>query len=356
LALNGEYTSDSKLVPLTELGGYSDVDALAERLLSQFESLPWLFSLTLNIPQSMLPPLPSDGTRMKVMERSDLVTTNLLLDDEFPLETDNKALRDRITGTGLASLILGDEPLKWEADASYFQTQVEGFVGPYGGSTPMDVATERFKAFFGLGLALGLFSHEYKYIVVPHRVSWTIHRKIADQWQLRDRLNLDDEDSRLLGSISLWNKFGKDYPEEHKVTWLKGVLKRTADALNAAGSETLRLASRWYWDSFKGTDEILRYVRRMTTLEIILGEGVDTSKASLGEIVGNRLAYLVGTSHSHRAEVLAKFKRIYQVRSSILHRGKARLSADERSLLIELQTLCESALRQEATLVAKPAL
>ncbi|MFX8024228.1 hypothetical protein ABTK62_20495, partial [Acinetobacter baumannii] len=76
-----------------------------------------------------------------------------------------------------------------------------------------------------------------------------------------------------------------------------------------------------------------------------------TSKASLGEILGNRLAYLIGKNHQDRSDILAEFKKIYGVRSGILHHGKHRLRGDERGYISKLRKFCERAIEEEARLL-----
>jgi hypothetical protein len=80
-----------------------------------------------------------------------------------------------------------------------------------------------------------------------------------------------------------------------------------------------------------------------------------SSKASLGEIIGNRIAFLIGETHQERISLLNDFKNIYSVRSKILHRGKHRLVGEERGSLTRLQRLCERSLGAEAKLLAADA-
>jgi hypothetical protein len=354
LLLYGTYIAGDNSKLITELPGYEDVDDLSKRLLTAFESLPWSYALTLELGTNILPPLPEDATSYALGGNTHLNASNLFLAQEFPSGSSDEVIQKRFAAGGGINALLIQQPFEWKPDAAYFQAQVEGFVGPFGGGTPLDTATTGLKSFLGLGLGMRLFTHEDKYDRTPRRREWIVHRRAADQWELRQKLRLDDEDSRVLSELGLWNRFGANYPEDQKLPWLKSVLARVSAALRSDHSSTLRLASQWFWDSHKGNDEVLRYVRRMTTLEILLGEGADTSEASLGELLGNRLAYLIGKTHKERTETLAEFKKIYNIRSRILHRGKHRLVGEERYMMARLQKLCEKALDEEAKIVATP--
>lgn len=345
-----EYITGDVSCRLVEMEGYADVSALADRLLTAFESLPWSYSLALRLEPSVLPPLPNDATMLPVTEEANLVQSSLLLHEQFPLDTPDEATKRRIFGGGGLLSPFPAEP-KWEEGSVYFQVSTEGFIGPYGGGAPIDGVNRHLKSFFGLGLALRLFSYTYKYEPYPIKMSWWVHRREGERWRIERKLDLNDDDSKVLRSISLWDKFKKEYPEAHRTPWLQSVLVRVGAALKSEESDTLKLASQWFFDSFKGQDEVLTYVRRMTCLEILFGERADTSKASLGELIGNRIAYLIGKTHQERITLLNDFKNIYNIRSKILHHGKNRLLGEERSSLARLQKLCEEALEAEANLL-----
>lgn len=354
LSLHGQYVAEPERQLLSEIPGYEDVGALAQRLVGLFETLPWQYTLTVELGPDFLPPLPHDTTALPIGEKAKLITSDLLLADEFPLESADNAIAERIKGAGLLAAMLGDKAPSWKTEVAYFQTELEGFVGLYGSGSPMDRATSRLKAFLGLGLALGVFQYEDKYDPSPPRKEWVVHRRNDDAWAVRNKIWLEEDDTRALRALKLWDRFGSKYPAQQKIPWLQSVLARVSAALCSPNSSNLKLAAQWFWDSHKGADEVLRYVRRMTTLEILLGEGADTSEASLGEILGNRLAYLIGKTHKQRSDVLTDLKKIYNIRSRILHRGKHRLMGKERVMMSKLQTLCEEALKEEAKIVAAP--
>lgn len=348
LSLNSPYISGDDRRALPQISGYEDVQKISNELVESFASLPWKYRLTLPLNSGMFPPLSDDATEYSVGESSSLIVSNLLINENTPLKTDNDGIRKRISGSGVLSLLSNSEDIWQEADY-FFQSEIEGFIGPFGGGTPMDIIESRFKAFCGLGLALGIFKYEYKYDPTPAKGHWYVHRATEGEWDLRDRLNLAGEDAILLRSVTVGG--GEGQSQRQKEEWLNSAFLKLQKILSHLNSASIRLAAQWYWDSYKGTDEVLEYVRRMISLEILLGEGADTAKASLGEILGNRLAYLVGKTHEGRSKTLADFKDIYNIRSKILHRGKHRLVGDDRSAKMKLNNLCKQAIREEARLL-----
>ena len=88
-------------------------------------------------------------------------------------------------------------------------------------------------------------------------------------------------------------------------------------------------------------------------MEILLGEKAISDIIGLGELLRNRCAYLIGDSHKQREDILRNFKDIYDVRSKIVHRGKATLNIYERVLFSKLQWMCRRVIQKEIELLQK---
>lgn len=343
------YESDEALVRLADIEGFEDSDAISEGLVEEFESLPWHYTLSTRFPDA-LPTIPKDRTTTNLGPNARLAVCDLFFRGNFPLEHPDDKKRKRILNPGMGLLLLGEE-FNWQDDAAYFQFDAVGYIGPYGQGTQFDEANRALRRFVGLALGLKLFTHSPQYKPFPTKRFWLVHREVGGARVLHNRLELDAEDSAMLDGLKLWNGFEKSYPADHKEPWLQGLLfLNVSGSLSVASASNLGLAAEWFFDSFKGRDEILTYVRRMTCLEILLGEHADSSKVSLGDILSNRLAYLIGKSHADREKVLEEFREIYKLRSRILHHGKHRFTSKERTTLWTLRSFCERALQAEAEL------
>ena len=102
-----------------------------------------------------------------------------------------------------------------------------------------------------------------------------------------------------------------------------------------------------------GTNQLLSFVQATVAMEILLGEGSKSDVIGIGELLRNRCAYLIGKSRGQREELLKDFEKIYDVRSKIVHRGKSRLTFEERSLFNKLQWMCRRVISEELGLIAK---
>ncbi len=72
----------------------------------------------------------------------------------------------------------------------------------------------------------------------------------------------------------------------------------------------------------------------------------------LSELLANRCAYLIANDRKQRDETLANFRRIYETRSKIVHRGKNRLTSEETADLSLLEWMCGRVIQEELGLLS----
>ncbi len=341
-----DYLAEADKEKLLESGVFGDAEEVAEWLITQFTSLPWKYSFAIEFPPDALPLDVIEGASQQVGECCHVVKSDLFLADRFPLFHPNPKRNSVLKSGGLLGLIGGDP--KWKDDRAFFTQEREGYVSIYGSGSVAEQCAFTLQSFVGLGLAMRLFNHRVRYDKEKIKFEWKVHQAVGDNWEYFTRFDLDDESKEALQHLISF-QFADTYPEENRIPWLRSAIKKISDVFSAENSQTIMLAAKWFFDSHKGRDQTLRYIRLMTTLEILLGEHADRSKASLGEILGNRLAYLIGKNHGERHEILQKFKKIYGVRSGILHHGKHKLKSSERNLISDLESYCRRAIEDEVS-------
>ena len=91
----------------------------------------------------------------------------------------------------------------------------------------------------------------------------------------------------------------------------------------------------------------------MVAIEILLGDKQKASDIGLGNLISNRCAYLIGKSQTQRNDILKKFKKIYDIRSQIVHNGHSKLNSKEKDLFYTLQWICRRVIQEEVELVKK---
>jgi len=121
-------------------------------------------------------------------------------------------------------------------------------------------------------------------------------------------------------------------------------------SLGDRADQTL-LAARWLFDGSTGNDLLLTFVQAMVVLEILLGERAASDEVGISTLISNRFAYLVGKTHQERVEHIATFKKIYAVRSQIVHSGKQRLRNEDLRLRNELLWMGREAITKEVDIL-----
>jgi hypothetical protein len=290
-----------------------------------------------------------------------LVAPNASSDQAFPLASGVEA-RDKNLFGGYGALSIRQEH-KWNQETSYLQFDAKGFIGADGKTTPIEDVTSSLKAFFGLCLAvnflrvkrakeetltqiLGATVRNY----LP-RSYLIVHRCENDKSVVWATLELPHGLSEILNNFEA-NDCDGQIDSSRMSRWITNRLQlRSCAFRNALQAEKVLLSGQWLLDSYVGKNELLSFVQTTVAMEILLGEKAKSDIIGIGELLRNRCAYLIGKSHSQREEILEDFARIYDVRSKIVHRGKSRLTADERSLFWKLQWLCQRVITEEIKLI-----
>lgn len=348
-----DFNTEVPRSPLIGSPGYRDATDLAERLVEEFESLPWTYRITIELSQKQIQPELFQTGTIPIGRDAFVLIPDLLFSETFPLNHENERIAKRIRSVrGLGALmLLGSKKEEWKPDAVCFTQTVQGFIGAWGTQEPVRLAQNQLESFIGLGLAKKCFTFKNDFKDPVPQFRWIVHQvDESGQNVPMASVLVDDELSSTLKSIKSF-AFAESYPQTSQLPWLNRQFSEISQLFDAPKKENLLLASKWFFDSFKGSDEALRYVRRMTCLEILLGSSVNTEKASLSEIMSNRLAYMIGKSYSEREKIIAEFKSIYGLRSRILHQGKHRIGFRESHLRARLQEFCEKAIDAECKLL-----
>ena len=343
-------------VALTDIEEYADPQAVTKRLLDDFESLPWSYQITIELPEPLNKLVPVDELIVELSPTVRLVRPNVAYDEVFPLDHSNKHRQGRLKGdsTGLlSSLLIDPQPAKWDKNRVYLQISVEGFIGQYGGSGTSQKAERALRSLCGLGIATNLFKVEYTYSSTPWKNHVYVHRKMPDgAWTPITRYSLGDAVARGISALKLQPMGGQLDTETKRNNWTHYRLKDAGAVLQAVDrTDQILLASQWLFDSHSGQDELLSFVQSMIVLEILLGDKSISDEIGIGELISNRFAYLIGTTHEQRASLLKEFKEIYRVRSQIVHSGKHRLTLDEHTLFGRLRWMGRRLIDKEVDLL-----
>ena len=213
-----DYVVDAKAA-LNEIPGFNDTDALAESLVSRFNSLLWNYTFSLDLPDAFFPPeviaegLPAEGHDFRV------IGSDLFLDQTFPLTHENERVANRAKPRG-GLLALTPPVAVWTKDRAHFQGEIDGFVGVYGGTPTVRAIENRLESFVALGIANRIFRYHYKYDNKPIKKQWIVHRRVEDRWEFDSRFDVEISVLDVLGHIDVF-KFEDSYPIDSRPVWIR---------------------------------------------------------------------------------------------------------------------------------------
>lgn len=351
LSKSGSYSSEKAATPLQNLPNYTDLEAVAGRLVDDFESLPWSYLISFELPKSVGEPIRTAMGSYPLTSSLRVVTPNENYDSVYPMPPGIEEM-----GGGLAAAFFrGISTLRWNKETAYIQIDTEGFIGSYLKTQPLEEAIGTLKSFIGLSLATRLMKMREEgtplAFEAPLKSRLIIHRKSGDDWQLWSTPELPSDLSTALNRLEIDDVQGQIKTEE-----VSGRIQNSLPVISTAfknpdKAERVLLAAQWLLDSYIGSNELLSFVQTTVAMEIMLGEESDV--IGIGELLRNRCAYLIGKTYRQREEILENFKRIYDIRSRIVHRGKSRLNIDELFLFRHLQWMCRRVICEEIELIGK---
>lgn len=347
---NQKYNSDIPEQELNQIEEYNDLAAVSERLVETLDSLPWKYCLTFKLNPEITAYLENEVTQ--ISDDIKILRTGNELVENFPLQSGLPGKDQYLHGGGLLGLA---GPAEWNEDKLHVQIMVDGFFGKWTSTSPELKAIDALKSTLGLLIAMRAFKVEHSYSASIVKSRFYIHKE-DNGWCIDDSGELNNDISKTIGDLRIDDINGHLDTDIEKSRHVRHCLESVSKALAAGNiSEKIKLAGQWLFDSYCGQNELLSYIQTTVSLEILLGEKAVSDLVGLGELLRNRCAYLIGTSHAQREEVLSDFKKIYDIRSKIVHRGKSRLSIDERSLFRRLQWIVSRVIQEEVKLIGKNA-
>lgn len=337
------YDSDAEELPLSKIEEYRDLPSVAERLVSEFESLPRHYKLFIRLPVWGLKEILS-AERVELSDSLSLINPG----QEFTATFTPPIYRPRRRNpfSFLFSLEAREPRLDWQSYYVYCEINVEGFVGIYEDTTPIKSADFLVRALCGLGLVLQLF--EMNYSPTLDDVYLKIYESNGDKWDAKKARLLSTELAQGLEKLSLQGPFTPTITPRQR--YALNEIKRLFS--NEQKYEKLLRAARWYFDSYCGDNELLAFVKATICLEMLLGEKKLSEKTGVMELIRTRCAYLIGLDHTDREQIEKDFTEIYKTRSNIVHNGQDRLTKPEKESLYKLRWLCYRVIKKEIDLTS----
>lgn len=302
---------------------------------------------------SSLEPFFLNKTVFNLTDTIRIIKVNDEFIEQHPLQSANG--RGAVGLVGLA--MLGNYmPREWKKNTIYLQIDAEGFIGKFVSTQTAENVLSKIKSFCGISIALRLLKVEHTYHPASPKMHLIIHKQINENWCFDESDVINDDVSRTISDLTLNDLDGHLDTGLKKASRINKVLEDIGTVFRESSkAEKILLAGQWFFESYSGRNELLSFVQTMIALEILLGDKASSDIVGLGELLRNRCAYLIGKTHDQRKDILDDFKKIYDIRSKIVHRGKSRLTHHERWLFNKLQWICRRVIQEEVVLLKENA-
>jgi hypothetical protein len=242
---------------------------------------------------------------------------------------------------------LFDTDADWSPDRLYLEAALKGYIGSGPNTETLARFYHQVRTVAGIGLAINAFklnfssNPTFSYLglipALPFKPLYVFQADESGEDKART-LNISD----VLSSI--------DQLELSPNNSDSIILLPIAFGDNEECS-TLQEAGQWHFASRTEGNEIFEFVQAVVVLEILFNDKATAAEVGIEKLIANRCAYLLASSTAERQEFISDLKAIYDARSQIVHKGKARLSKAERDLLIKARVLGSSSILKELAMI-----
>ncbi len=106
----------------------------------------------------------------------------------------------------------------------------------------------------------------------------------------------------------------------------------------------------WYYRASVSRRPLDKLLEATIAIEVMLGDRMASEGVGLSNLLGNRCAFLLGKSSDQRRRIMELFKRIYELRSNIVHEGRHSLQTGDQKTVSDAVTLCGSIIKKELSI------
>jgi hypothetical protein len=138
---------------------------------------------------------------------------------------------------------------------------------------------------------------------------------------------------------------------QEKVEALLGALPATTNVMQCPGEEwidavRIRTALEWSFDADSSDNQTLSLIQACIGLEALLGD--DAQDEPVVARLADRCAYVLGKSEKERIDIRKRFRRIYEIRSKLVHGRRARINPSDAEQLSAARTMLSDVITEEA--------
>lgn len=335
--------------PLVEIQPFQNTVGYARQLVTTLSSIPRRYRATFALPRAFSTPLELEFPSPMQLSDQMMICRGSDLPQPFPTESSNPNI-DQYLFSDFISSSPSDRDI--DQDRLYISMILLG----YGSHNHVSQLERNFedtvKAFYGACFAAGILSN--KYTSEKDGNQWVIFHDESGERSIISTESVDQdirEGTRNASSFAfaqisktdIWQKLGIIMPEISTVFQ------------DNAHSRRLFTACIWHYRATVTRRALDKLLEATIAIEVLLGDRSSAEGLGLTNLLGNRCAFLLGRSPSHREQIIKDFSRVYMLRSSVVHAGKLKLEEGENEIVKKGVQLCGEIIAREMRIAAKKA-
>ena len=241
--------------------------------------------------------------------------------------------------------------LKLEGESCYLRTTVSGYCDYDSAGVTSQESLTLVKVFVERGRESGVLIENIFLKLWPKKTAKPviyIHEVEGDSIINSMSLSISKEFTEVLTSIQLSTVLYKG--GDIRKLFVEGM----KDFLKLTSSSDLSLvriiaACEWSFDADSEHVPAMKVVKACIGLESVYGE--DNSEGGLTKSLSDRCSYSLASSLAERKDMMRKCRQLYQLRSSVVHGVKRRLSSADSDLLIFGMSVLTCSINKEISLL-----
>lgn len=331
--LRGAYSfsSDKNRRSLASFPEFSDLVSVAQEIVKILAGIPYRYRVSVGLPLGFSKYMPAATPTFPLSKDLELCAA-ANLPAPFPVEADNAFLNDKLFDD---FWITDDYEIVVNQDRYYLTFVTVGYSGSRGASLMARELEDHLRAFYGAGLALGLFTYEY----------------VKDDLEPAIFLHREDEPGRpIIAGVGLeadlWSN--KEYlsanrmdPSATTKIDIDQILRKISQIyVDDTFTNRLFTSCIWFFRASFTKRPLDKLLEATIAIEVILGDPQTPDGLGLTKLLGNRCAYMLGKTSAERDSIQKSFTELYKLRSSIVHSGKHRADQSEVKVVNEALALC----------------
>lgn len=175
-----------------------------------------------------------------------------------------------------------------------------------------------------------------------HQAKWTSDQPMSSDYCL---VGLSIGLSRYLSELTFTKGDWTANPAESLQYHVGRLLIAVEDPIAQQNVKSIRRSLEWAFDAGIDEDEHMHFIKTCIGLEAAISE--QNEEIGITEQLADRCAFLLNKTSTARLETRNLMRKVYQLRSKLVHGAAAGLSESERNLARQAETILTAVLRTE---------